>query len=143
MSPFSKLLGDLRRSRSLRQNKLAELMGYEQSYLSALELGIKGVPSADFVKKMNDALHLTASEQEEVIHALARSSRKFNLPINSPQPLYELCYELNQSLAWMQPRQIEIIVNVVRLLNESNCVSSQDTKLHQLNINKKLEGHKM
>ena len=37
MSPFSRLLAETRRRNGLRQIDLAELLGYEQTYLSALE----------------------------------------------------------------------------------------------------------
>ncbi|HEX5806423.1 MAG TPA: helix-turn-helix transcriptional regulator [Macromonas sp.] len=40
MSPFSLSLHDLRLRNGLRQAELAELMGYEQSYISALEVGL-------------------------------------------------------------------------------------------------------
>ena len=46
MSPFSQLLAETRRRHGLRQIDLAELLGYEQTYLSALEVGAKGPPTA-------------------------------------------------------------------------------------------------
>lgn len=49
MSPFGQLLHELRQKSGLRQVELAERMGYEQSYLSALELGVKGPPPTEFI----------------------------------------------------------------------------------------------
>ncbi|WP_408733133.1 helix-turn-helix domain-containing protein [Burkholderia cenocepacia] len=41
---------------------LAEAMGFEQSYVSALELGIKGPPSRDFVDRLaRYLLHIVRS----------------------------------------------------------------------------------
>lgn len=120
MSPFSKLIGDLRKSRGVRQSKLAEAVGFEQSYISALEAGTKGPPSSEFVEKMNDFFNLNEHEQEMVACALSKSSRKFNLPIDAHQSLYELCYELKKSSTHLQPQQIEIVTNVLRLLNQVN-----------------------
>jgi predicted transcriptional regulator len=45
MSPFSHFLHELRLQHQIRQSELAELLGYEQSYISALEVGIKGPPT--------------------------------------------------------------------------------------------------
>lgn len=119
MSPFSKLVGDLRKSRGIRQSKLAEAIGYEQSYLSALESGTKGSPSKRFILKMNEALKLNTDEQQQVERALLKSSRKFILPINASESLYEFCYELRVSAHHMHPKQIEMMTNVLRLFNET------------------------
>ena len=51
MSPFSHFLHELRLQHQIRQSELAELLGYEQSYISALEVGIKGPPTDEFVRK--------------------------------------------------------------------------------------------
>ncbi len=118
MSPFSKLLGDLRKSRGFRQNKFAELIGYEQSYISALELGTKGSPSSDFIAKLNEVLDLNAKEQEQVENALARSTRKFILPTNASASLYEFCYALNQTAIRMKPKQLEMMTTILRLIDE-------------------------
>lgn len=45
MSPFSHFLHELRMRYDIRQVELAETMGYEQSYISALEVGIKAMLS--------------------------------------------------------------------------------------------------
>lgn len=42
MSPFAHFLHDLRMRYGIRQRDLAERMGYETGYFSALEVGIKG-----------------------------------------------------------------------------------------------------
>lgn len=50
MSPFSHFLHELRLRHQIRQAELAELLGYEQSYISALEIGAKGPPTEEFVE---------------------------------------------------------------------------------------------
>ena len=50
MSPFSHFLHELRLRHQIRQSELAELLGYEQSYISALEIGAKGPPTEEFVE---------------------------------------------------------------------------------------------
>ncbi|PYE26357.1 helix-turn-helix protein [Paraburkholderia silvatlantica] len=58
MSPFSILLHEFRLRCNLRQSDLAERLGYEQSYLSSLEVGRKGRPTREFVLKLVEALNL-------------------------------------------------------------------------------------
>jgi predicted transcriptional regulator len=47
MSPFSHFLHTLRMRLEIRQAELAALVGYEQSYISALEVGLKGPPTEE------------------------------------------------------------------------------------------------
>ena len=63
MSPFAKLLRDYRIKSGLRQKELADLLGYEQSYLSALELGLKGPPNREFAGQLIRVLELDEEEQ--------------------------------------------------------------------------------
>lgn len=63
MSPSSTYLRTLRRARSLRQVKLAHLLCYETSYISALERSQKGPPHKDFIGRLIRGLKLDASEQ--------------------------------------------------------------------------------
>lgn len=119
MSPFAKLLIELRNSREIRQGKFAEMIGYEQSYLSALEGGTKGPPSDEFLIKASQALSLNSEEQERLELASLMSQRKFVVPVNAPEQYYIFCYELNQSYKQMQPNQMKIMLSILRLLNES------------------------
>ena len=63
MSPFSESLHSIRVRHGLRQVELAKLVGYEQSYISALEVGLKGPPTDEFVERLTAAIPL-------VTHAL-------------------------------------------------------------------------
>jgi len=49
MSPFAIYLRKLRLRRGLKQKEMAYLLGYEQSYLSALERSVKGPPKQEFI----------------------------------------------------------------------------------------------
>lgn len=115
MSPFANLLGDLRNRRGMRQKDLADLLGYEQSYISALEVGTKGTPTIEFITKMSQLLNLDQAEKKELELAIARSDRKVVLPVNASKILYELCYELRLALDQLLPSQIEIMLRILRL----------------------------
>jgi transcriptional regulator with XRE-family HTH domain len=118
MSPLSKMLQELRNRRGMRQKELAQLVGYEQSYLSALEIGTKGPPTGEFIDKLTYALNLDEEEQAELETALAMSDRKFVIPVNASQRLYELCFELRQTADQLLPSQIEMMLKVLQLPGE-------------------------
>ncbi|MDE1712018.1 helix-turn-helix transcriptional regulator (plasmid) [Chromobacterium amazonense] len=63
MSPFSKYLHQLRISYGVRQVKLAEWLGYEQSYISALEIGTKEPPTAEFVQRLRELIDLSSCDR--------------------------------------------------------------------------------
>ena len=56
MSPFSHFLHELRLRLEIRQADLAKLVGYEQSYISALEVGLKGPPTQEFITRLIQAV---------------------------------------------------------------------------------------
>lgn len=60
----------------IRQNELAELIGYEQTYISALEVGLKGPPTPEFVDKLVTKPQLAPVEVEEIRTATKASDRK-------------------------------------------------------------------
>ncbi len=115
MSPFANQLKSLRVRRGLRQTELADLVGYEQSYVSALELGLKGPPTDEFVKKLIGVLKLSQEEQQILIDAVAASQRKINIPHEASAEVYWLCHKLRQQLERLHPVQIELIETALSL----------------------------
>jgi predicted transcriptional regulator len=69
LSPFSILLHEFRMRSNLRQSDLAEKLGYEQSYLSSLEVGRKGRPTREFVVKLVETLSLSDHDAEALLQA--------------------------------------------------------------------------
>lgn len=115
MSPFSQTLKAFRIRRGLRQSELATLVGYEQSYVSALELGIKGPPTEEFVEHLIVALNLSQAEQEALLEAVAASQRKINVPHEAPTEVFYLCHKLRQQIDHLHPVQIELITAALNL----------------------------
>lgn len=99
----------------IRQGDLAELIGYEQSYVSALEVGIKGPPLPAFVDKLIKALELSPAEQERLHAAVAASQRKLVIDVDAPQEVYQLMGELQQRLPTLHPVQIRMIREVLSM----------------------------
>jgi transcriptional regulator with XRE-family HTH domain len=115
MSPFSHFLHELRLRHQIRQSELAELLGYEQSYISALEIGAKGQPTEEFVERLIAALRLPHSEQTQVRVAATASQRKLALPLDSPQDMYWMIQGLREQLDSLHPVQIKIIQDALNL----------------------------
>lgn len=115
MSPFASYLRELRCRRGLKQKDAAELLGYEQSYISALERSAKGPPKQDFVTRLIRVLKLSAAERVELEEALRKSKRQVSLPCSAPAEEYELLRELEPQLGRLHPVQIKMIRQVLSL----------------------------
>lgn len=115
MSPFSIDLRVLRDHEGLRQSELAARLGYEQSYVSALEVGTKGPPTHEFVERLIARLSLDAEWQQRLWESYAMSQRKFVLPQQASAEMYRLCHELRMQIEHLHPAQIELIRFALRL----------------------------
>lgn len=115
MSPFAHFLHDLRLKHGIRQTELAELLGYEQSYISALEIGIKGPPTPEFLAKLAESFHMDDAERGALEQIAEASQRKLALDTDSPQGLYWLLYELRQHVDKLHPAQVQMIRDILKL----------------------------
>lgn len=118
MSPFSSQLKTLRIGRGLRQSELADLLGYDQSYVSSLELGIKGPPTGEFVGHLISRLQLTLDEQATLLEAVAASYRKISVPNDAPEKVFWLFHKLRQQIDHLHPTQIALIETALNLPQE-------------------------
>lgn len=115
MSPFAYLLHDLRMRSGIRQHELAELVGYEQSYLSALERGTKGPPTPEFVQKLVSALALDEQDVHRVWDAVDASQRRVEIPNDAPPSVFLMCQELRKQIERLHPIQIELMLIALKL----------------------------
>lgn len=115
MSPFAVLLKRFRQARGLKQKDLAQRLGYEPSYLSALERSEKGPPRDDFIRRLIRGLALDETEQMELAQALKASRRQISLPARASNREYALLRELEPQLGHLQPFQIQLIELALRL----------------------------
>lgn len=113
-SPFSVFFRDLRFRHGLRQQEMAEQLGYEQAYISAVELGKKN-PSEDLLRKLAKEMHLSNSDQEALSQAVKESKRKYVLPNEVPTETYRLCSELWEKIDRLYPAQIRAIRESIRI----------------------------
>lgn len=137
MSPFAYILRDLRIHRKLLQKDAAEILGYEQSYISALENGSKGPPKQEFINKLIVKFGLDMHEQEQLRIALQKSKRKLIVPLAADIAEYELCHQLDAQLGRLLPKQIELIKFALNL--RELCYDQKQNLFSE----KKLEAPKM
>ena len=109
MSPFSVYLSELRNRFGLRQTKLAEMLGYEQSYISGLELGTKNPSNQEFLSRLIRAFKMTAQEQEELAKVVKQSQQRFVLPREAHPEAFRLCSELWDKIDRIPLPQLQVI----------------------------------
>lgn len=109
MTPFANTLHSIRMRYGIRQVELARLMGYEQTYISSLEVGKKGPPTSEFIDKLIDTLGLTEEEAEQLHDAADASQRKFIINDEVPQKVYWVLRDLRQKLPSLTNTQLSLI----------------------------------
>lgn len=120
MSPFANQLKLIRLKRCLRQSELAELLGCKQSYLSGLELGIKGPPSKDFTTSLIRVLQLDEIEQSNLEASIEDSQRNLKIDREASEEVYRLMHRMAQQHGTLHPIQIELINTALDLRRNLN-----------------------
>lgn len=120
MSPFASYLRELRQRRGLKQKEVSELLGYEQSYLSSLEKGLKGLPRRAFIDRLVSRLALNAEEVAELERVVKISNRQVLLPTNAPRDEYELWADLRNLSGCLDASQLELIRSLLRAIAPGN-----------------------
>ena len=115
MSPFSRSLHNLRTSRNIRLADLAVMVGYDQTYISALEVGLKGPPTQEFVDRLAAALELSPEDEADLYAAADASQRKLVIDSDVPHEVYVLLNRLRTSLPDLTPTQVRVITEVLNL----------------------------
>jgi transcriptional regulator with XRE-family HTH domain len=115
MTPFGSLLSEIRINHNLRQSDLAVQLGYEQTYLSALELGVKGPPPMAFVHRLAATLNLGPDEVRLLEGALEDSNRHLVIPVEATKLVYEAVNELRRCIGSLHPAQAEMILAILKL----------------------------
>lgn len=137
MSPIAELLYSIRTRQGISQIELAELIGYEQTYISAIEVGKKGPPTPAFVERLILALDLSSEEQDRLRVALDASQRKMVIDGEMPQNVFWMFSELRHRVSELTPVQIQLICQVLTLKETLNKEYTEPA--HRLKRRKKQE----
>ncbi|MDX1916232.1 MAG: helix-turn-helix transcriptional regulator [Methylophilus sp.] len=123
MSPFAEYFHHLRINHGFKQVELANLMGYEQTYISAVELDKKGPPNEEFIQRLVDVFSLSDEESKELFRRAKASNRKLLLVGSDLKTdAYWLVDDLRDRLSSLSNLQIAAIRSII---------SIQDAKYEQ------------
>lgn len=123
MSPFAEYFHQLRINHGFKQVELANLMGYEQTYISAVELDKKGPPNEEFIQRLVDVFSLSDEESKELFRRAKASNRKLLLVGSDLKTdAYWLVDDLRDRLSSLSNSQIASIRSII---------SIQDAKYEQ------------
>ena len=139
MSPFANLLHSLRMKHGIRQVDLAALIGYDQTYISAVESGLKGPPTDEFVNRLGQALPLTKLELQELQIAADASQRKLIVDLDTPEDAYWLLKDLRDNFRTLSSTQIRVIRDVLRLSGEEHAAPADTEPVRRLRRRPRLE----
>lgn len=114
MSPFSRYLVDLRRRLGVRQGELAEILSYDQSYLSALETGQKGPPTPEFVEQLAKTLELSEEEQRILFATAEASECKLTISRKADEEVFLLLRDLRDKLPMLSAAQVHVMRELLR-----------------------------
>ncbi len=115
MSPFAFQLKKIRTEKQLQQKVMAEIIGCEPSYLSALETDAKVPPQREKLIQFIKKLKLSSEEELELLSAADKSRRSIRLPLKAQSLVFELCHALEDQLPNLSPIQLELIGLALRI----------------------------
>lgn len=128
MNPFATTLRRIRIAHELRQADLASRIGCEKSYVSALEIGLKGPPRQEFVRRLFEALPLTRAEIGELTTATTVSQRKLVLELDASAELYWLFAEFRDEMPHLTVPQVQAIRSILAFRKDGRTVDSVGSK---------------
>lgn len=115
MSPFADFLYELRMRHDIRQAELAEILGHEQGYISALELDKKGPPPAVFINKLIQKFNLTSEETSQLVESVDASQRRFVISKEISKDAYWLIRDMRESLPELTKAEIDLLRKILAL----------------------------
>lgn len=119
MTPFGRRLRALREARGITQAELAAALHVSPAYLSALEHGHRGRPSAGLVHQVNEFFGLIWDDAEEMVRLARLSHPRVVLDTAGLSPeATALANRLARSFRLLSPESLAAIDSVLDRLPE-------------------------
>lgn len=115
MSPFAAALRAIRFERGLNQQDVANLVGCDRSYLSALENDQRAAPTEPFLEGLISGLNLGDEEADALRRARQCSRRSYTLPDDAAKAVYIFTHELFLRLDRLTGRDLAALTAVLKL----------------------------
>ncbi|MBK3843794.1 helix-turn-helix domain-containing protein [Paraburkholderia aspalathi] len=110
--PIGIFLRSLRVRAGLRQQELADGLGYDASHVSGVEVGRKN-PSREYLARIANYLRLGPDDRATLQNELADSPTSIQLTPDLPTDEYRMYAELGRKVGRLSPAQIEMVRRVV------------------------------
>jgi transcriptional regulator with XRE-family HTH domain len=101
----------------LRQQELADRLGYDASHVSSVEVGRKN-PSPEFLERFAASLQLAPDQKADLERELSDSPTSIQLIPDLPTDEYRMYAELARKLGRLSPGQIATIRRIAGLDEE-------------------------
>ncbi|WP_322103919.1 helix-turn-helix transcriptional regulator [Paraburkholderia sp. J41] len=116
-TPIGIYLRTLRLQAGLRQQELADRLGYDASHVSSVEVGRKN-PSQEFLERFAASLQLAEDQKADLERELLDSPTSIQLIPDLPTDEYRMYAELARKLGRLSPGQIATIRRIAGLDEE-------------------------
>jgi transcriptional regulator with XRE-family HTH domain len=113
MTPFGRFMRNLGTERGLLLKDVADMLGVTSAYLSALEHGKKGPPSAALVSKLENSLKLTAEQRKELRSAVRDSTSSMEIPSKASPFAFETANAFARKLPNLSEQQLRKIKGIL------------------------------
>lgn len=113
MTPFGLFMRTLRLERGLLLKDVAELIEVSSAYLSALEHGSKGLPSADLVSKLENKLKLDADQRAQLRRAVRDSATHLAIPPKSTPLGFQAAHAFARKLPDLSEKQLRQFLDML------------------------------
>jgi transcriptional regulator with XRE-family HTH domain len=113
MTPFGLFMRKLRLENGLLLKDMAETLDVSSAYLSALEHGKKGAPSADFVSALENKLKLDAARRDELRRSVRDSATNLAIPPKSTPLGFQTAHAFARKLPSLSEKQLRQMLKIV------------------------------
>lgn len=117
-APFALHLRDLRLRCGLTQEEMARVVGYEQSYMSSLERGMKK-PTPEFLWRLAEKLELSEEDRQELAKQVATSRNRFELKPEATTETFRFCNDLFEKIDQLHPTLISALHAMIMVENQA------------------------
>ena len=113
MTPFGRFIRHVRTEKGLLLKDIADMLGVTSAYLSAVEHGKKGQPSAAMVSQLEDKLKLTPQQRKELRAAVRDSTSSMEIPSKATPFAFETANAFARKLPDLSEQQLRRIKSIV------------------------------
>jgi transcriptional regulator with XRE-family HTH domain len=139
MSPFADYLHEFRMRHGIRQTELAKILGYEQGYISALELDKKGPPTEEFTQKLIKSFNFTPQEILHLNDVIDASNRKIVISNDVSKEAYWLIRDIREYLPVLTKAEIDVLRRILTLKKDMLEISAEIPRQLKRRVNEEVK----